>query len=140
MDLRDRVLADCDAGREVRQMALKYRVSESWIRRLKPRRRETGEVGPRKSRHAAESKWLAHRERLEALVREQSDATLSKLRERMGIGISVPTLSLALRALRLTFKKSLVRRGTRSSRRPRASRRLASRDDRRRSASPGVLG
>jgi transposase len=105
MDLRERVLADCDAGMEVRQVAVKYRVSESWIRRLKQRRRESGEVSPRKSGHAAEPKWLAHRERLEELVREQPDATLAELRERLGIDISVQTLSRALRALQLTFKK-----------------------------------
>lgn len=109
MDLRVRVLADCDAGLEVRQVAVKYRVSESWIRRLRQRlrqrRRESGEVAPRKSGHAAEPKWLAHRERLEELVREQPDATLAELRERLGIDIRVPTLARALRALQLTFKK-----------------------------------
>jgi transposase len=105
MDLRERVFADCDAGMEVRQVAVKYRVSESWIRRLKQRRRESGEVAPRPAGHAAEPKWLAHRERLEELVREQPDVTLPELRERLGIDISVQTLSRALRALQLTFKK-----------------------------------
>ena len=96
---------NCDAGLEVRQVAVKYRVSESWIRRLRQRRRGSGEVAPRRSGHAAEPKWLAHRERLEELVREQPDVTLPELRERQGIDISVQTLSRALRALRLTFKK-----------------------------------
>lgn len=105
MDLRERVFADCDTGMEVRQVAVKYRVSESWIRRLKQRRRESGEVAPRPAGHAAEPKWLAHRERLEELVREQPDVTLPELRERLGIDISVQTLSRALRALQLTFKK-----------------------------------
>jgi transposase len=105
MDLRERVLMDCDAGLEVRQVAVKYRVSESWIRRLRQRRRESGEVAPRRSGHAAEPKWLAHRERLEELVREQPDVTLPELRERLGIDIRVQTLSRALRALQLTFKK-----------------------------------
>src|SRR3569832_2226165 len=140
MDLRERVLADCDAGQEVRQVAVKSRVSESWIRRLKQRRRESGEAAPRKSGHAAEPKWLAHRERLEQLVREQPDATLPELRERLGIDISVQTLSRALRALQLTFKKSLVCLGARPARCPRASDRLAIRGEWCRSASPGVLG
>lgn len=35
MDLRRRVLEDCDSGMEARQVAVKYRVSESWIRRLR---------------------------------------------------------------------------------------------------------
>ena len=81
------------------------RISESWIRRLKQRRRESGGVAPRKSGHAAEPKWLAHRERLKELVREQPDATLPELRERLRIDIRVQALSRALRALQLTFKK-----------------------------------
>lgn len=47
MDLRERVLADCDAGVTTRAVAQKYRVSESWVRRLKPRRAATGETAPR---------------------------------------------------------------------------------------------
>ena len=34
MDLRERVLADCDAGLPTGQVAGKYRVSPSWVRRL----------------------------------------------------------------------------------------------------------
>ena len=38
-DLRERVLGDCDAGMGTRAVAQKYRVSASWVRRLKPTRR-----------------------------------------------------------------------------------------------------
>ena len=51
MDLRERVLKDSDAGATTREVALKYDVSESWVRRLKQRRRESGEVAPRSSRN-----------------------------------------------------------------------------------------
>jgi len=34
-DLRERVPADCDAGSGSRAVAARYRVSESWVRRLK---------------------------------------------------------------------------------------------------------
>ena len=47
IDLRKRVLEDCDAGSSTRQVALKYRVSESWVRRLKQRQRELGEIAAR---------------------------------------------------------------------------------------------
>ena len=43
LDLRQRVLADCDRGLSTRVVATKYSVSESWVRRLK-HRRQTGEV------------------------------------------------------------------------------------------------
>ena len=46
-DLRVRVLEDCDAGMPTASVAAKYRVSESWVRRLKQRRRETGSIAPR---------------------------------------------------------------------------------------------
>ena len=47
MDLRVRVLADGDAGLGTAAVAAKYRVSASWVRRLKQRRRASGETGPR---------------------------------------------------------------------------------------------
>ena len=51
MDLRERVLHDSDAGMKAAAAAGKYRVSASWVRRLKQRRRETGEVAPRQQRY-----------------------------------------------------------------------------------------
>ena len=47
MDLRKRVLADSDAGMPTKQVAEKYGVSGAWVRWLKQRRRETGEIAPR---------------------------------------------------------------------------------------------
>jgi transposase len=47
MDLRQRVLLDCDAGLTTPAVAAKYRISASWVRRLVQRRRATGETGPR---------------------------------------------------------------------------------------------
>ncbi|MEM6507383.1 MAG: hypothetical protein AAF711_18255, partial [Planctomycetota bacterium] len=46
-DLRDRVLAACDAGTPTKRVAQTFWVSPAWVRRLKQRRRETGEVAPR---------------------------------------------------------------------------------------------
>jgi len=47
-EMRKRILADCDAGMGTRAAALKYLVSASWVRRLKQRRRENGEISARK--------------------------------------------------------------------------------------------
>ena len=47
MDLRVRVLADCDAGLGAAAVAAKFQVSASWVRRLKQRRAATGETAPR---------------------------------------------------------------------------------------------
>src|SRR5437588_11918204 len=48
MDLRTRVLEDSDAGMRADAVAEKYRVSLSWVNRLKQRRRESGEIAPRR--------------------------------------------------------------------------------------------
>ena len=48
IDLRTRVLADWDAGMKADDVAAKYRVSRAWVHRLVQRRRETGEIEPRR--------------------------------------------------------------------------------------------
>ena len=106
LDLRRRILEDCDGGMSTRSAATKYRVSESWIRRLKQRRRETGETTARSSRPKSAKKVLAeHRETLARLVRENADATLEELRARLPVAVSVPTIWRALEELKLSFKK-----------------------------------
>ena len=129
IDLRQRVLGDCDAGMTTREVATKFRVSESWVRRLKQRRRETGEIGPRRAGSPKPPGWLGDAERLKQLVDEQPDVTLRELQAKLGQNMSVSTISRALRALGLTFKKSHPRRRARPSRRPTTSYSVASYDD-----------
>lgn len=104
-DLRGRVLADSDEGASTAEVAAKYRVSASWVRRLKQRRRETGETAPRKQRHGSPPKWTEHAEAIRASVREAPDATLEEHRLRLGLGFGVSTLWRAIKALGLTVKK-----------------------------------
>jgi transposase len=115
MDLRERVLADSDGGMGTREVATKYRVSESWVRRLKQRRRESGEIGPR-HRRPTPPKWLPHAQRLRELVEEQPDATLAELRGRLGSIMSIHTVARALRKLNFTFKKKSCARPNRTVR------------------------
>jgi transposase len=116
MDLRERILRDCDGGLETRAVATKYDVSESWVRRLKQRRRETGEVAPRRAGSRREPKWQAHADRLQQLVAERPDATLQELRDELDVALSTTTLWRALRALQLTFKKKSSARRNRIGR------------------------
>lgn len=104
-DLRERVLADGDAGASTAEVAAKYHVSASWVRRLKQRRRETGETTPRKQRYGAPPKWAEHADAIRESVREAPDATLEEHRRRLGLDISVSTLWRAINALGLTLKK-----------------------------------
>lgn len=48
MDLRQRVIDDCDAGLPTKVVAQKYPVSPAWVRRLKQHRRERGDIVPRR--------------------------------------------------------------------------------------------
>ena len=121
MDLRERVLEDCDGGMETRQVAVKYRVSESWIRRLKQRRRETGETAPRPSCNRRPAKWLTHAERIKELIGQKPDATLRELAAELNHALSGQTLSRALRKLGLALKKSPARRRAGSARRGEAT-------------------
>ncbi len=105
MDLRERIFQDCDAGLSTYQVALKYRVSTSWVRRLKQRRRESGEIVPRKSGTKKIAGWLAYADELQAQVKQQPDITLRELQQKLARPVSIQTLSRALRALHLTFKK-----------------------------------
>jgi transposase len=102
LDLRKRVLADCDAGLETKPVAEKYGVSRTWVRALKQRRRETGEIA---ARRGGGRKPKIDRPRLAALVAADPDATLAELRERLGIPCALSAVWKALAALKLTFKK-----------------------------------
>ena len=109
MDLRERVLAASDAGFATKEVAERFSVSRSWVRRLKQRRRETGEIGPRRGKTGPKPKLKNHLDELRQLVEEQPDATLEELRQRLSVAVSVPTICRGLQSLGITFKKSPAR-------------------------------
>jgi transposase len=105
MGLRERVLADCDAGRTAAQAADRFRVSRAWVYRLLQRRRRTGAVAPRKAGPRRPRALDAHADRLRAAVAAKPDATLAELRADLGLGASLSEFCRALQRLRLTLKK-----------------------------------
>jgi transposase len=115
MDLRQRVLADCDGGATPAAAAAKYRVSASWVRRLLQRRRATGETAPRPPGRRAPA-LAAHADRIREAVRETPDATLAELRQRLALAVSLATLWRAVKALGLTVKKKSPARPSRTGR------------------------
>ena len=92
MDLRERALLDSDAGMKAADVAAKYRVSGSWVRLLKQRRRETGEVAPRVQRHGRRGMLEPHLHTLAALIAAQPDRTLAELKDALATPASVPTV------------------------------------------------
>ena len=120
MDLRERALLDSDAGMKAADVAVKYRVSGSWVRLLKQRRRETGEVAPRVQRHGRrrmlEPHLLEpHLHTLAALIAEQPDRTLAELKDALGTPASLATIWRAVAALDVTVKKNGPALRTRST-------------------------
>jgi len=102
-DLRERVLAAYDRGMPTKEISETFGVSKAWARRIKQRRRETGETTPRKMGGATVMK--IDRARLAELVAAQPDATAAELRERLGVACSESGIYAALKAMGLTFKK-----------------------------------
>ncbi|TWT66906.1 hypothetical protein Pla123a_43340 [Posidoniimonas polymericola] len=126
---RAEVLAECDAGKGTREVALKFNVSESWVRRVMQERREQGKVSPKQTRDRRPC-WAPYADWLRAQIAEKSDQTLAELQakaaEELGWVTSDMTISRALRALRLPLKKD----ARRPIARPRRRRVEASRVDR----------
>jgi transposase len=104
MDLRQRVIGACDAGGKTKAVAKTFGVSPAWVRRLKQHRRERGDIVPRTGGGSRGRK--IDRDRLAALVKEQPDATLVELRDRLGVDVTPWAVGKALRQLGLTYKKS----------------------------------
>ena len=82
--------------------------------RLKQRRRETGEVAPRKQTRWRTPILHAQLAELAALIREQPDRTLAELQEALRTPASLPTLCRTIKRLGFRFKKNGTRVGTRS--------------------------
>jgi transposase len=109
-DLRERILAAVERGTHtLRQLAELFQVDVSFIVRLQQRQRATGSVAPKPHAGGPRRKLDAAAEaRLLDLVREQPDATLAELRERLGVDCCLMTIARALRRHRITRKKKTL--------------------------------
>jgi transposase len=115
MDLRERVVAACDARDGTReQIAGRFSVSVSWIRDLLRRRRETGSIAPRPGGGGRAPAFDAEAAgRLRDAVRVDDDATLEELARAAGVACCPSAVHRALARLGITRKES---RGGRPSR------------------------
>ncbi|MBK8913020.1 MAG: hypothetical protein IPM64_00220 [Phycisphaerales bacterium] len=118
------ILADCDAGAGTKRVAAKHGVSGTFVRNLKKERRETGTLRGLRKRGPGRNPKI-DRVRVQELVKQDADATLAELRERLGVRCSLSAIWTVLNDLKITFKKNAPRRRARPPRRRRASRRLA---------------
>jgi transposase len=123
MDLRERVVAACDAREGTReQIAQRFGVSTSWIRRLLQRRHQTGSIAAL-PQNAGRKPKLNDRQmaRLKRLVAKRPDAMLRELKKGLGVTMSDDAMIRALRVLGLPRKKSPSGRRSRSARTSRSS-------------------
>ena len=112
LDLRERVVSAYENGVEtILEVAERFEVSDSFIKKLLRRKRTTGEIAPIGHR-GGQPKRLSgkHRKWLLKTVLAEPDITLGELRERLfaeqQLAASVSTLWRELRVLNLRRKKS----------------------------------
>ncbi len=102
-EFRRDVLAACDAGGATREVALKFGVSESWVRRVKQERREQGKTAPKTTRNRRKS-WEPFAEWILAQLEKRPGISLRELqaaaRAELDWKVSDVTLSRACRALK----------------------------------------
>src|SRR4051812_15326584 len=106
-DLRERVVAACDAGGATReQVAARFSVSVPWVRKLLRRRRETGSIEPRRRGGGRAPAFDGEASaRLRAAVRADDDATLVELARATGVSCCASAVHRALARLGVTRKK-----------------------------------
>jgi transposase len=109
-DLRERIVAAIDRGEHsLRQIAYLFSVNLSFLVRLLQRRRATGSVQPKPHAGGPPLKLDADAvRRLLELVRQQPDATLAELRDRLGIPCHLATIARVLRRHRISRKKKTL--------------------------------
>ena len=115
IDLRQRVVTAYDAREGTQeQLAARFAVSVSWVRKILRQRRQTGSIDPRPHGGGhAKAFDPAAGAKLRQAVRDDSDATLEELGRAVGVACSPSAVYRTLDRLGITRKKS---RGGRPSR------------------------
>lgn len=111
LDLRQRIVAAYDRGGHTqKEVAERFGVSESSVKKLLRQRRETGDIATRYPNCSAPRKILPeHEEKLRELLGERPDMTLEDLRDGIGVDCTVQAVHYALRRMGITYKKNAAR-------------------------------
>lgn len=104
-DLRERVLADHQAGMNFADLGRKYTTSAEWVRQFIRRHERTGEIEARPPRVKKQPFHKRHEPEIRQAIAENPSHTLESLRTKLGTDVSIPTLWQALRKLKISFKK-----------------------------------
>jgi transposase len=110
-DLRERVVAACDARDSTReQIAARFSVSVAWVRKLLRLRRETGSPDAKPHGGGRPPAFdAAAAVRLREAVKADNDATLHELGKTAGVDCSPAAVFRALDRLGITRKKTTAK-------------------------------
>jgi transposase len=107
-EFRAEVLAACDAGEGTRDVAKQFKVSESWVRRIKQQRRETGQVAAKKAA-PRQPEWQVWADWLLARLADRPDIYLRELqvelKDEHSFDVCITTICNACRGLGQSRKK-----------------------------------
>jgi transposase len=110
-EFRADVLAACDANEGTQAVALRFNVSESWVRRIMQQRRETGQVEPKKG-GPSRPRWHAWADWLLAKLAARPDIYLrelqAELKQERGEKVCLMTICIACRELEQSRKKKTL--------------------------------
>ena len=108
LDLRERVVRAADRGEQTQQqIAERFGVSRTWIKKLLRQRREIGSIAPKPHGGGMPAKYRGKAlERLKTALAAQPDATLAELRDRTRAKAGIMAVWRALVRLKARRKKS----------------------------------
>jgi transposase len=107
LDIRKRILACYDEKRHTREaIANRFCVSLGMVKKLIQQRKAIGEIGTLYHRVGRKPKITdAHRSGMIAIIRKRPDATLSEMRDMLGLSCSLVAIHNALAFIGMTYKK-----------------------------------
>ena len=108
MDFRRAVARAYDECGSSAEVAEQFGCSQSWVRRLVQRCRETGSLAPRSPARRDDQRTYddADEARIRRLIKSRPDATLAEVAEALGKPAGAATVSRTLTRLGLPRKKS----------------------------------
>lgn len=110
IDLRERIVSDCDAGEAVAVVAARYRVSRRVVYKLLELRQQTGSLAPRSGQSGRKPKLDSERQRIEEAIRRNPSLTLREMISELSLQVSRSALWSTLKRWGLRLKKSDPRR------------------------------
>ena len=107
LDLRKRILATYDSGKETRaSVAKRFCVSLGLVKKLIQQRGHLGDIAPLHWRAGRKPLFTPeHREQLRAAIRRQPDTTLAEFRDLLGLDCSLVAIHRVLARMGMTYKK-----------------------------------